>query len=108
MAIMGMDQYGYLLSDLIPASLVVRSVEDAQSAAEERRVPVLLPFGLARQVDSLPHSWVVTSDSIAAWVGSVVSARLLMLLKDSKAFSSPIAGEDNSSPRAVSYTHLTL
>jgi aspartokinase-like uncharacterized kinase len=61
MAILGMEQFGWLLSELIPAT------------------PVLLPAGLP--LDELPASWQVTSDSIAAWVADRVGAERLVLLK---------------------------
>jgi aspartokinase-like uncharacterized kinase len=61
MAILGMEQFGWLLSDLIPG------------------VPVLLPAGLP--IDELPASWDVTSDSIAAWVAHRVGADRLVLVK---------------------------
>jgi len=82
MAILAMDQYGYLLSDLIPHSQAVRNLEAANKIAFARRVPVLLPFDLIRQADSLPHSWEVTSDSISAWVAKAAGAPKLVLLKD--------------------------
>jgi aspartokinase-like uncharacterized kinase len=82
MAILAMDQYGYLLSDLIPYSQPVRDLEAAPKIALARRVPVLLPFDLIRQADSLPHSWAVTSDSISAWVAKSAGASKLILLKD--------------------------
>ena len=61
MAILAMEQFGWLLSDLI------------------RGVPVLLPAGLP--LDELPASWDVTSDSIAAWVAHRVGAERLGLVK---------------------------
>jgi 5-(aminomethyl)-3-furanmethanol phosphate kinase len=62
MAILGMEQFGWLLSELIP----------------ETRV--LLPTGLP--LDGLPHSWQVTSDSIAAWVAVRAGAGRLVLVKE--------------------------
>lgn len=97
MAILAMDQYGYLLVDLISGSVAVRTIEDAQSVAEEGRVPVLLPFDLVHGVDALPHTWTVTSDSIAAWVGGLSSAPALMLMKDSKGLDNLPAARGNSS-----------
>ena len=61
MAILAMEQFGWLLSDLITG------------------VPVLLPAGLP--LDELPASWDVTSDSIAAWVAHRVGAERLVLVK---------------------------
>jgi aspartokinase-like uncharacterized kinase len=82
MAILGMDQYGYLLADLIPGSVAVRGLEEAKDVALAGRVPVLLPFEMVHSADALPHSWDVTSDSIAAWVAQQAGAEMLVLLKD--------------------------
>jgi len=75
MAILGMEQFGWLLSDLIPNA--VRSIDLAQEVSG--RTAVLLPGGLP--VDGLPASWDVTSDSIAAWVADRVGAARLVLVK---------------------------
>jgi hypothetical protein len=95
MAVLAMDQYGYLLCDRLPESLPVRSLADARRIWEAGRVPVLLPFTLLNQVDPLPHSWEVTSDSIAAWIAGAVGARLLILLKD-------VDGLHTADPRSAS------
>ena len=44
-------------------------------------LPVLAPYRWLRDADPLPHSWDVTSDSIAAWVAGAVGARRLVLVK---------------------------
>lgn len=82
MAILGMDQYGWLLTDWIPGSEAVWSLAAADEAAEAGRVPVLLPWALLHGADPLPHTWDVASDSIAAWVAGALGAPLLVLLKD--------------------------
>jgi len=82
MAILAMDQFGYLLSELIPGSVPVRSLATARKIADARKLPVLTPFDLLRRADPLPHSWRVTSDSIAAWVAELARAHMLVLLKD--------------------------
>jgi 5-(aminomethyl)-3-furanmethanol phosphate kinase len=76
MAILGMEQFGWLLAELIPAA--ERRVDLAPVTAG--RSAVLLPAGLP--LHSLPASWQVTSDSIAAWVAREAGAQRLVLVKE--------------------------
>ena len=82
MALLAMDQYGCLLGDLTPGSVLCMDILSARQAAESGRVPVLLPASILIQADPLPHSWQVTSDAIAAWVAGLARAPRLVLLKD--------------------------
>jgi 5-(aminomethyl)-3-furanmethanol phosphate kinase len=96
MAILGMEQFGWLLSELIPGA--ERCADLARVSAG--RTSVLLPVALP--LDPLPASWEVTSDSIAAWVAVRVGAGRLVLIKqvDGLFADWPARGE----PRA----HLTV
>jgi len=76
MAILGMEQFGWLLSELIPGA--VRCADLSRAATG--RTTVLLPAALP--LDTLPASWDVTSDSIAAWVAGQAGAGRLVLVKD--------------------------
>lgn len=79
MAVLGMEQFGWLLGDLIPGA--VRYTElAAMRAVEAGHAAVLLPAGLP--LEELPASWQVTSDSIAAWVAGHVGAGRLVLVKE--------------------------
>lgn len=81
MAILGMDQFAILLASKMPnATLVHRRGEIARALARHE-IPVLAPHRWLHEADPLPHSWEVTSDSIAAWVASQSSARQLILIK---------------------------
>ncbi|WP_292522063.1 uridylate kinase [Methanoculleus sp.] len=71
MAIAGMEQFGWYI-----ASHGVPSVSGPALPAE---VTVLLPYCALRRADPLPHSWNVTSDTIAAWVAKELSLDLLLL-----------------------------
>ena len=82
MALLAMDQYGYLLNHLVEGSVLVTDLECARRSAISRRVAVLLPSALVAREDPLPHSWQVTSDSIAAWVAHRVCCNRAVLLKD--------------------------
>jgi probable H4MPT-linked C1 transfer pathway protein len=84
MAILAMEQFGSLLSDLIPGAVPCPDLPAAHAAAARGRTPILLPAALLA-ADPLPASWEVTSDSIAAWVAGAVYAARLVLIK-------PVAG----------------
>lgn len=81
MAILGMDQYAYLLADLIPEALLVRDLAAAAESCAAGRLAVLAPSALLFASDSLPHCWQITSDSIAAWLAGYAAIPLLVLLK---------------------------
>jgi aspartokinase-like uncharacterized kinase len=82
MAILAMDQFGLLLSQIIPNSRVFRQLEDAKELLEAKSVPIFLPSHLMFQEDPLENSWDVTSDSIAAYVASRVNAGKVVLVTD--------------------------
>jgi 5-(aminomethyl)-3-furanmethanol phosphate kinase len=79
MAILGMEQFGWLLSDLIPGAERCADLARAGGLADGRTT-VLLPARLP--LDALPASWQVTSDSIAAWVAGQLGADRLVLVKE--------------------------
>jgi aspartokinase-like uncharacterized kinase len=81
MAIGGMDVFAELLVSRLTRGVLVQSAEDVRAALEGGRLPVLAPSRWLRAEDPLPHSWDVTSDSIAAWLAAVVRARQLILIK---------------------------
>jgi aspartokinase-like uncharacterized kinase len=81
MAILAMDQFAYLLADLVPDVALVRDHASATKICQEKRLPVFAPSTLLLDHDPLPHSWNVTSDSIAAWLAARWQIKLLALLK---------------------------
>jgi 5-(aminomethyl)-3-furanmethanol phosphate kinase len=71
MAIAAMDQYGwFIVSQGIMATTLLK--------VPDRQV-VFLPYCSMRQHDPLPHSWDVSSDSIAAWVADFLRLDLVLL-----------------------------
>jgi 5-(aminomethyl)-3-furanmethanol phosphate kinase len=82
MALLAMDQYGYLLNQLIAGSCLTADLDCVCKSAETGKAAILLPSALVLREDPLPHSWQVTSDSIAAWISHRASCRRLVLLKD--------------------------
>jgi 5-(aminomethyl)-3-furanmethanol phosphate kinase len=71
MAVASMDQYGWFIaSQGIMSSTLLQAPDQSV---------VFLPYCCMRQYDPLPHSWDVTSDSIAAWIADLLGLDLLLL-----------------------------
>src|SRR5262249_42742255 len=81
MAVLAMDQYAHPLADRLTGASVTSDRQAIDAAFDAKKLPVLAPFRWLREADPLPHSWDVTSDSIAAWVAGEVGARRLVLIK---------------------------
>ncbi|MCW3995717.1 MAG: delta 1-pyrroline-5-carboxylate synthetase [Candidatus Bathyarchaeota archaeon] len=81
MAVLGMDQYGLLLCELIPNALAVNTIDEAKSA-DSRTMPVFLPSQLMFSEDQLENSWDVTSDSIALYLADKLQAKKVLLVTD--------------------------
>jgi aspartokinase-like uncharacterized kinase len=82
MAILGMDQYGLLLSDLMPNSATVNKLEEIKCFLDSDGLPVFLPSTLLLSEDPLENSWDVTSDSIAVYIASRLQAAKVLLITD--------------------------
>ena len=82
MALLAMDQFGYLLAEVVPGGITTPDLDVACQVAACGRVPILLPASLLIAADPLPNSWQVTSDSLAAWIAGRVGAPRCVLLKD--------------------------
>jgi aspartokinase-like uncharacterized kinase len=81
MALLAMDQYGYLLNRLIAGSFLSADLNSAVQAAETGRASIMLPSVLIIRDCPLPHSWRITSDTIAAWIAHKIHCRRLVLIK---------------------------
>ena len=76
-----MDQYAFALADKTPGSRVVEDGAGIQAAHAAQLVPILAPSRWLRAADELPHSWEVTSDSLAAYLAMLLGADDLVLVK---------------------------
>ncbi|MDV0444243.1 uridylate kinase [Methanorbis rubei] len=72
MAVAAMDQYGWYLSTF--GLKTTSHCTMPESGAE-----IFLPYTFLREYDPLPHSWDITSDSIAAWVAGELGCQLILL-----------------------------
>jgi len=81
MAILAMDQYGFLLSDITPESYVSYSLKEVSNSAKGT-LPIILPSKIMFHEDPLEQSWDVTSDTIAAYIACLLDAEKLVLVTD--------------------------
>ena len=82
MAILGMDQYGFLLSDLMPCSCAVNQLENVQKVLDLGKLPVFLSSNLLLSEDPLQNSWDVTSDSITVYIAGQLHISKVLLVTD--------------------------
>jgi aspartokinase-like uncharacterized kinase len=81
MAVLGMEQYAHALAARAPGAALVEQRSEIETAIAAGQLPVLAPYRWLKAADPLPHSWDVTSDSIAAWVAGALGARRVVLIK---------------------------
>lgn len=70
-AIDAMEKYGRFLSTFgypVTNELVI-----------PKEPAIFLPKRLLQKEDPLPHTWDITSDSIAAWIAGIIKCRLLVI-----------------------------
>jgi 5-(aminomethyl)-3-furanmethanol phosphate kinase len=90
MAILAMDQYAHVLASRIPDAVLVEEPGCIREALGQTGAVVLAPSRWMRSADVLPHTWDVTSDSIAAFVAGALDARRLILIKPTSSPSNPV------------------
>jgi aspartokinase-like uncharacterized kinase len=95
------------LEALVPQSVMIEDLEERRSAWRSGQVPILDAYRFACQDEGqpgcLPHDWSVTSDSLAARVAQVLTARRLVLLKSA---SPPATGWIETSPSGYVDRHF--
>ena len=82
MAILGMDQYGLLLSDLLPHSIALNRLENVPTTLILGKLPVFLPSNFLFSANQLENSWEVTSDTIAVYIAGQLHACTVVLVTD--------------------------
>lgn len=81
MAILGMDQYGLLLSHFTPNCVPVSSFDAVTQTLDSGKLPIFLSADLMFSCDPLENSWDVTSDSIATYIATQLHAHKVVLVK---------------------------
>ncbi len=81
MAILGMDQYGLLLSSFFSNCRIVDELDEIKSM-HVGELAIFLPSKYMFEVDPLENSWDVTSDSIAGYIAGKLCSEKVLLVKD--------------------------
>jgi aspartokinase-like uncharacterized kinase len=85
LAIRCMDLTGTIMADIRP-TLALYSGTDALEKWAKGESFIIQPYELLKSYDRLPHSWDVTSDSIALWMGIQGDADAVLILKSINPF----------------------
>lgn len=84
MAILAMQQFGYLLASICPDFVLANSKEKITQAWNVSKTVIWEPYEMVRDQCTLEKTWDVTSDSLAAWLASILGIRNMLLIKSSK------------------------
>jgi len=79
MAVLAMHQYGFFLADGEIAIPLVESIKEARDAGH---LCIVLPYQILKADDSLPHTWDVTSDTIAAFIAHKLGEKTFIKVTD--------------------------
>lgn len=79
MAVLAMHQYGLFLAAGEPETPVVESIEEIQHAGH---ICIVLPYKILKADDSLPHTWAVTADTIAAFIAHKLGEKTFIKVTD--------------------------
>ena len=71
MAVLAMEQFGFFIASF--------GISTTDAIITPLTTTVFLPYRYLRFTDPLPHTWDVTSDTIAAWVAHLLHLDLLLL-----------------------------
>jgi aspartokinase-like uncharacterized kinase len=86
LAIRCMDLTGVIMCGM-QSSMSLLSGSDALERWAEGQSFIIQPYELLKSYDRLPHSWDVTSDSIAYWIGIEGDADVVVFLKSISPFA---------------------
>ncbi|PKO25216.1 MAG: uridylate kinase [Betaproteobacteria bacterium HGW-Betaproteobacteria-8] len=84
MAVMAMDQYGILLAGLNADLVTAASDLEIAERGWQHRAVVWLPSSMVIADESIPTTWEITSDSLAAWLAHKLNADHLILVKSER------------------------
>lgn len=81
MCLLAMTQYALLMQGLRPELVLASSEAKIRRALRDGRVAVWVPTALMRDTPDSMSNWDTTSDSLAAWLSTMLNAERLMVVK---------------------------
>jgi 5-(aminomethyl)-3-furanmethanol phosphate kinase len=94
MGLLAMEQYGCAMANLDERLWLADSLEEICRGLAAGKVPVWLPARMALEDATIPQSWDVTSDSLAAWLAGRIGAARLVLVKHAKVKEKTVPARD--------------
>ncbi len=94
MGLLAMEQYGCAIASLDERLSPADSLESIRQSVANGKVPVWLPVRMVSAEASIPQSWDVTSDSLAAWLAGKLGAKRLVLVKHVEAMEKAMRAAD--------------
>ncbi len=101
MAILAMEQFGFMLAGLHPALCAAATETELRAALAAGRVPVWLAYPMVIRDATLPQDWSVTADSLALWLAIHLKAEALLLVKSATLPAGSTDGDSLSADGAV-------
>ena len=77
-AIDSMDILAKLLNDKLAFAKISYTIEEAICISDSNNMPIMVCSQILHENEPFAHSWDVTSDSIAAYIASLLEAKLLI------------------------------
>ena len=81
MCLLAMAQYAILMQGVVPELVLASNEDRIRRALRDGRVAVWVPPDLMRSTPDSMTNWDTTSDSLAAWLSSLLNAERLMIVK---------------------------
>ncbi|RZF27827.1 aspartate kinase [Paraburkholderia sp. UYCP14C] len=89
MCLLAMTQYALLMQGVSPELVIASSEAKIRRTLRDGHVAVWVPTALMRDTPDAMSNWDTTSDSLAAWLSTMLNAERLVVVK-----SCPIAADD--------------
>ena len=82
MALITEDIVGILIGEYLKDGILLDNIDEISHILKQSKIPIFLPSKYILELDELPHSWDVTSDSIAVYLAHKLHSHTVILVKD--------------------------